>query len=67
MGTQPADSNGTGQLNAGEWFCRGRPVLTVPDEVEFLKLKNIVVAWKDTREARRAINDALPLCIRRAR
>lgn len=39
----------------------GRPVLYVPPEAEWLKLDRILVAWKDTREARRAILDALPL------
>jgi|KBSSwiStaDraftv2_1062776.scaffolds.fasta_scaffold224397_3 nucleotide-binding universal stress UspA family protein len=39
----------------------GRPVLIVPSETEWLRLKTVVVAWKDTREARRAVNDALPL------
>jgi nucleotide-binding universal stress UspA family protein len=39
----------------------GRPILVVPPEAEYLKLSNIVVAWKDTREARRAVIDALPL------
>jgi len=33
----------------------------VPAEIEWFKFNNIVVAWKDTREARRAVNDALPL------
>jgi nucleotide-binding universal stress UspA family protein len=39
----------------------GRPVFIVPPEAEYLKLKHVVVAWKDTREARRAVVDALPL------
>jgi nucleotide-binding universal stress UspA family protein len=39
----------------------GRPVFVVPPEAEYLKLSNVLVAWKDTREARRAVNDALPL------
>jgi nucleotide-binding universal stress UspA family protein len=39
----------------------GRPVLVVPSEVEHLRLKCAMVAWKDTREARRAVSDALPL------
>ncbi len=39
----------------------GRPVLLVPHEIEQLTLKKIVIAWKDTREARRAVLDALPL------
>ena len=39
----------------------GRPVLLVPTVVDRLKLERVVVGWKDTREARRAISDALPL------
>jgi nucleotide-binding universal stress UspA family protein len=39
----------------------GRPILVVPPEVTSLAAKRIAVAWKDTREARRAIVDALPL------
>jgi nucleotide-binding universal stress UspA family protein len=39
----------------------GRPILVVPPEVSSLAAKRIAVAWKDTREARRAIVDALPL------
>jgi nucleotide-binding universal stress UspA family protein len=39
----------------------GRPVLLVPHEVEELTAKRILIAWKDTREARRAVFDALPL------
>jgi len=38
-----------------------RPVLIVPPGVNQLNLENIVVGWKETREARRAISDALPL------
>jgi nucleotide-binding universal stress UspA family protein len=44
----------------------GRPVIVVPPEAEYLRLKNVLVAWKDTREARRAVYDALPL-LRRAK
>ena len=39
----------------------GRPLLVVPDTVKGLDLRSIVVAWKDTAEARRAIVDSLPL------
>lgn len=39
----------------------GRPIFLVPPEAEYLKLQNVLVAWKDTREARRAVADALPL------
>ena len=39
----------------------GRPILVVGSTVDKLDLKSVVVAWKDTREARRAVEDALPL------
>jgi nucleotide-binding universal stress UspA family protein len=38
----------------------GRPVLMVPDTVAPLQLRRVLVAWKDTRECRRAVHDALP-------
>ncbi len=39
----------------------GRPLLVVARDSEQVPRKNVVVAWKDTREARRAVADALPL------
>jgi nucleotide-binding universal stress UspA family protein len=39
----------------------GRPVLVVPESGNWLDLRSILVAWKDTPEARRAIVDALPM------
>jgi len=39
----------------------GRPLLVVPDQCDWLDLRSVLVAWKDTAEARRAIADALPL------
>lgn len=39
----------------------GRPVLMVPPGVVDLPLDHVVIAWKDTRESRRAVADALPL------
>jgi nucleotide-binding universal stress UspA family protein len=41
-------------------LAAGRPVLVVPPEIDRLELSRVLVAWKDTREARRAIRDALP-------
>ncbi|MFH6783276.1 MULTISPECIES: universal stress protein [Methylobacterium] len=41
----------------------GRPVLVAPPGLERLAPKRVVVAWKDTREARRAVHDALPLLV----
>ena len=38
----------------------GRPVLVTASNVEHVMAKTVLVAWKDTREARRAIADALP-------
>lgn len=39
----------------------GRPVLVVAGGAERLSTKRVVVAWKDAREARRAVADAVPL------
>ena len=39
----------------------GRPLLVVPDPCNWLDLRSILIAWKDTPEARRAIVDALPI------
>jgi nucleotide-binding universal stress UspA family protein len=38
----------------------GRPVLIAPPKGGSLKGEAVVVAWKDTRESRRALADALP-------
>jgi len=39
----------------------GRPILVVPKGITSLPLRHVFVGWKDTREARRAALDALPL------
>ncbi|MGJ4929459.1 universal stress protein [Bradyrhizobium sp. HKCCYLS2038] len=39
----------------------GRPLLVVPDNAAWLDLSTVLVAWKETPEARRAVSDALPL------
>ena len=44
----------------------GRPVLLVPPGVSHLDATTIIVAWKGSREARRAVTDALPLLARAA-
>lgn len=49
-------------VNTGDLVMRaGRPVLVVPAAAGKVKLDRVVVGWKDTREARRAVSDALPL------
>ena len=48
-------------VDPGELILRiGRPVLVAPPHVDHLTARRIVVAWKDTREARRAVWDGLP-------
>jgi nucleotide-binding universal stress UspA family protein len=39
----------------------GRPMLIAPDNVSWLDLRSVLVAWKDTPEASRAIADSLPM------
>lgn len=50
---QPSDPGGL-------VLAAGRPVLIVPPEGVWRSARSIVVAWKDTRESRRALSDALP-------
>lgn len=53
---------GPNGVNAGEIIMQaGRPVIVVPSAVKNLNLENILIGWKDAREARRAIADALPI------
>jgi nucleotide-binding universal stress UspA family protein len=62
VGSGTNRDSATRVINAGEIAIRaGRPVLFVPAGATWMKLATVVVAWKDTREARRAVNDALPL------
>ena len=68
--TRAADLIVTGQSESGSAYRKvnpadlvmltGRPVLVVPQAVTELAADRIVVAWKDTREARRAVLDSLP-------
>lgn len=41
----------------------GRPVLVAPPAGGELRADSVVVAWKDTREARRALSDAMPFLV----
>lgn len=38
----------------------GRPTLVVPEGAVWQSAPGVLIAWKDTREARRAVRDALP-------
>jgi len=44
----------------------GRPLLAAPDTVNWLDLRSVLIAWKDTPEARRAVADSIPV-LRKAR
>jgi len=39
----------------------GRPLFVSPDKVSWVDLRSVLVAWKDTPEARRAVADSLPM------
>ncbi len=41
-------------------MAAGRPVLLVPEGQHHLRGSAVVIAWKNTRECRRAVTDALP-------
>jgi len=57
----------TRHTNIGDLVMNtGRPVIIVPAHVAQCRLDSVVIAWKDRREARRAVADALPL-LRHAR
>jgi nucleotide-binding universal stress UspA family protein len=50
------------QLDPNELVLQaGRPVFLTPPEAEWFKFGSALIAWKDTREARRAVLGALPL------
>ena len=52
----------SGCAEPGDLLMRlGRPILTVPSHVAGFKLGSALVCWKDSREARRAVSDAMPL------
>jgi nucleotide-binding universal stress UspA family protein len=48
-------------LDPGEALLKlGRPTLVVPESVSSLSADHVVIGWKDTREARRVVQDGLP-------
>jgi nucleotide-binding universal stress UspA family protein len=53
------------QINPSDLVIQtGSALLVVPDACNWLDLRSVLVAWKDTVEARRAISDALPLLLK---
>jgi nucleotide-binding universal stress UspA family protein len=62
LGPRHARGNLHDLVDPGAILLRaGRPVLVTPETVAPLPFRRVVVAWKDTRECRRAVRDALPL------
>ena len=54
-------AQGTAYLNAGDLVMQsGRPAVIVPPAVTGLSARSVLVGWKDSRETRRAVSDALP-------
>lgn len=49
---------------AGAVLRMGRPTILVPEHIHELKADRIVVGWKDAREARLVVRDALPFFTR---
>jgi nucleotide-binding universal stress UspA family protein len=61
-GHSPAFSDTFAQASPKDLVMQaGRPLLVAPDAVNWLDLRSVLVAWKDTPEARRAIADSIPL------
>jgi nucleotide-binding universal stress UspA family protein len=61
IGREKASGGDHKALDPGEAILKmGRPTLVVPERVGSLRGEHIVIGWKDTREARRAVRDALP-------
>ena len=64
IGRRPesANSQPSRHMDPGDVLMQaGRPVLVVPPGLSHLDAAHVIVAWKDSREARRAVADALPL------
>lgn len=63
VGPSPARSGLTGlSLDPTDALLEaGRPVLYLPAGVEAVMFERVLVAWKDCKEARRAVYEALPL------
>lgn len=63
--TSPSRRHGRSDYNvatpAALALQTGRPVLVAPAAATGLQLDRVLVAWRDTREARRALADALPI------
>jgi nucleotide-binding universal stress UspA family protein len=61
IGNQQENQDPFRALDPGSFILKaGRPVLVVPKGVSSFSPRHVAIAWKDAREARRAVLDALP-------
>ena len=61
IGNQQENHDSFRALDPGSFILKaGRPVLVVPKGVSSFSPRHVAIAWKDVREARRAVLDALP-------
>jgi len=61
IGSRPAADDVFHTFDSGEVpIAAGRPILVAPHGHAALSARRIPIAWKDTREARRAVQCALP-------
>ncbi len=69
VGRRPerVDASWSRHADPGDVLMRaGRPILIVPPGLSSLNAEHIVIAWKDSLEARRAVTDAMPFLVRAA-
>ncbi len=63
-GGWPVSSSNRGAVNVADLILSaGRPILVAADNFSPIRFDAVVVGWKDTREARRAVSDAMPFLI----
>jgi nucleotide-binding universal stress UspA family protein len=61
IGREPVSGDAYRSLNPGNVLLNtGRPVLVTPSGLNTLRAQRVMIAWKETRESRRAVVDALP-------
>jgi nucleotide-binding universal stress UspA family protein len=64
VGGTPVKADEYVAVNHGELVVTaGRPVLMVPSTGGVLSPRRVLIAWKDSRETRRAVADALPFLV----
>jgi nucleotide-binding universal stress UspA family protein len=63
--SHPGEASVSFNLAATVMLASGRPVLVVPYAGDFSSVgRTVLIGWKATREAARAVNDAIPLLVK---